>query len=368
MRTTICLNMIVKDEGAVIERCLGPIKHLIDSWCIVDTGSTDDTKEKIQAILGHIPGELHERPWRDFGSNRTEALELARPHADFLLFSDAAYVWEIDDGFALPDLSEDAYFARITMSGSSWRMPTLIRADKPWFYRSKSHSALNCREGFRSENIDGIRISHPSDGARRRSADPKRKYQADISNFHAELEENPLNSRATFYLAQSYRDIGDLESAIVWYRRRAEMVGWYEEVWFSLYQIGVLQARSGATDEVVAASYLSAYRSNPQRSEPLVALSALCRQSKAYAMAHVYACAARDLPYPKRDLLYVEDAAYTWMALDAYAISAYWVGRYAEARQANEALLANDGLPALQRPRIETNLAFCLAKTAKEAA
>jgi len=36
----LCLNMIVKNEEHVIERCLLNVKHLIDAVAIVDTGSS----------------------------------------------------------------------------------------------------------------------------------------------------------------------------------------------------------------------------------------------------------------------------------------------------------------------------------------
>ena len=75
----VTLVMIVKDESRVIERCLASVLPVIDSWVIVDTGSTDDTKEKIKKFFDNvgIPGELHESKWVNFGTNRTEALELA---------------------------------------------------------------------------------------------------------------------------------------------------------------------------------------------------------------------------------------------------------------------------------------------------
>ena len=36
----ICLNMIVKNEAPVIERCLASVRPWVDYWVIVDTGST----------------------------------------------------------------------------------------------------------------------------------------------------------------------------------------------------------------------------------------------------------------------------------------------------------------------------------------
>jgi glycosyltransferase involved in cell wall biosynthesis len=74
----ICLNMIVKNEAHIVHETLDSVAPYISSWVIVDTGSHDGTQDLIanhMARLG-IPGELHERPWRNFGHNRTEALTL----------------------------------------------------------------------------------------------------------------------------------------------------------------------------------------------------------------------------------------------------------------------------------------------------
>ena len=75
-RLTLC--MIVKNEAHVIERCLASVLPVIDYWVIVDTGSTDGTQQKIQDFFDRngIDGEMHNRPWIDFGHNRSEALEL----------------------------------------------------------------------------------------------------------------------------------------------------------------------------------------------------------------------------------------------------------------------------------------------------
>lgn len=92
MKPTICLCMIVKNESAVIERCLDSVRDLIDTWVISDTGSTDGTQELIRSALREIPGELHEEPWTDFGHNRSLNIAHARGKADYLLLLDADHV------------------------------------------------------------------------------------------------------------------------------------------------------------------------------------------------------------------------------------------------------------------------------------
>ncbi|HYQ17330.1 MAG TPA: glycosyltransferase, partial [Polyangiaceae bacterium] len=92
-RTNICLCMIVKNETKVLPRLFRSVKDYIDYYVIVDTGSTDDTIALIEREMSGygVAGEVHERPWVNFGVNRQQALELAvaADKADWLLFIDA---------------------------------------------------------------------------------------------------------------------------------------------------------------------------------------------------------------------------------------------------------------------------------------
>ena len=109
----ICLNMIVKNEAPVIRRCLDSVRSLIDTWVIVDTGSSDGTQQIIREHLQDLPGELTERPWVDFAHNRSEALAYARGRADYTLVIDADETLEWDDGFQLPKLTADSYYIHL---------------------------------------------------------------------------------------------------------------------------------------------------------------------------------------------------------------------------------------------------------------
>src|SRR5688572_18167512 len=91
--TNICLNMIVKNEEKVLPRLFRALKDYVDYYVIVDTGSTDGTMALIRREMAEygIEGEIHERPWVNFGTNRQQALELAvaADRGDWLLFIDA---------------------------------------------------------------------------------------------------------------------------------------------------------------------------------------------------------------------------------------------------------------------------------------
>ncbi|HEX3250433.1 MAG TPA: glycosyltransferase, partial [Pyrinomonadaceae bacterium] len=99
LKQTICLNMIVRNEAAVIERCLNSVKGFIDHWVIVDTGSTDGTQQLIRQCMRNLPGELIERPWIDFAHNRSEALEFARGKSDYVFVIDADELLVQDQDF-----------------------------------------------------------------------------------------------------------------------------------------------------------------------------------------------------------------------------------------------------------------------------
>src|SRR3954469_24736376 len=129
---TLCLNMIVRDESAVIERCLASVRPYVQSWLIVDTGSVDDTRERVRAAMAGIPGELVERPWRDFGHNRTEALELARPHGDYLLFIDADETLGATTGAAWPPIDGDAYSLEARYGDLRYDRVSVVASRLPW--------------------------------------------------------------------------------------------------------------------------------------------------------------------------------------------------------------------------------------------
>mgnify|MGYP001259491730 CR=1 FL=1 len=358
-RPSICLNMIVKNEAHVIERCLASARPLIDAWCIVDTGSTDGTQDKIRALMAGAPGTLHERPWKNFGHNRSEALQLARAEgSDYLLFIDADEWFDAPAGFAWPVLSADAYELVRHYGDMHYHRTALVATRLPWHWEGVLHEYLDCNQPHHLDNLDVPHIIQHHDGARAHDPDT---YLKDIAVLQAALAEDPANARNTFYLAQSLRDAGRLDEARTVYLRRAGMGGWDEEAWHALYQAAVLLDRLHGPPAEVQAAYLAAFEARPTRAEPLVELARWHRERQQYAQASLYAQWASGMPQPA-DRLFVEVAAYQWRALDELAVSGFYV-RSPELMAAGLAAMRSlvpqiDALPAEVRDRVRANAGF----------
>jgi tetratricopeptide (TPR) repeat protein len=354
----ICLNMIVKNEAHVIARCLTSAKPLIDRWCIVDTGSTDGTQALIRELLADVAGELHERSWVNFGHNRTEALQLAKQQpSDYLLFIDADETFVAPSDFAWPTLDAQSYELSVEYSGIRYARRAFVRASDAWRWVGVLHEYLDCPNAQASATLIAPSILVRHDGARARDADT---YARDIAILERGLIDEPDNARYVFYLAQSYRDQGRLSESRATYERRAAMSGWDEEVWYSLFQIAVLTERLGEYAEKVAAAYLRAFQNRPSRAEPLVELAKFHRLRGEYAQAYLYAKHASEMTKPN-DRLFVDEACYTWRALDEVAICAYYVGT-PEAHSVGSAavsrLLASTTLPESELTRVSRNRTF----------
>lgn len=355
--STICLNMIVKNEAPVIERCLGSLKDLIDTWVIVDTGSTDGTQDIIRTFLHDLPGELLERPWRDFAHNRTEALEAARPKADYVLIIDADELLARDPGFGWPPLDRDSYLMEIVSGGVSYWKPQLVSNRLRWRYTSVLHEYIECPEARSEGMLAGIRTLRFSDGARAR--DPL-TYRKDALVLEQALLDQPNNDRYRFYLAQSYRDAGELELAIKHYQKRVEMRGWIEEIWYSLYQVAELRNRLAQDWPVVLDAYLQAFKAKPDRVEPLFKIAMHYQSQQDYQSAFVFFRRAIEIGYPQQDRLFVEKSVYDFLLPMEYAVCAYWVGAHAEAIRVNNMLLCSASLPAEVFEQIIKNRRFSL--------
>lgn len=267
--------MIVKDESAIIARCLGRLKPFLDRWVVVDTGSTDRTVEIVGDTLRSLPGRLVTRPWKGFGDAKTAALQLAREEMGgrgYALVMDAD---EFIDGEIPRALTHEAYAMWMQVNTVRYHGLRLLRLDRNWRYEGVLHEFATCDQPWTHDLLDQVTIRTTRDGARSASltkyADDARVLEAACRDLK---ERDPMLGRYTFYLAQSYRDSGDDRRAATAYLLRAAMPPGlcYEEIYVSLLEAARAFRRLG---EHVSAdvTFVRAHHAWPQRQEALRELS-----------------------------------------------------------------------------------------------
>lgn len=361
----VCLNMIVKNESAVIERCLRSVRPHIGCWAIADTGSTDGTQELIRLLLGDLPGELIERPWVDFATNRNQALDLARRYGDYALVIDADDVLDVDPGRAFLGLDGPGYALEIVDKVTNYWRDALVRLDVDWTWKGVLHEHLTCSQLAGVKKLGGARIRRIGGGARSQG-ELAEKYRRDVDVLRRALVDEPDNARYVFYLAQSLHDAGEPAQAIEVYRRRVEMGGWTEEVYFSKFMIAQIKQQLGDPFDEVVEAYLDAQRYRPTRAEPACFLARYLRMHGRPAAARDQARIACATP-PSADSLRVNRPAYGWLARYELAAALYELRDYAACIAVCREMLADPLLPPGEVPRVRQNIAAAAAMAARPA-
>ena len=356
-KKTICLNMIVKNESAVIAKCLASVKGLIDYWIIVDTGSTDGTQNIIKECMKGIPGTLYERPWKDFSHNRNEALAFAKNKADYSLFIDADELLSFSEDFKRPDLDKDVYYITIKQKDSSnYLRWFLVNNSLDWKWKGVLHELLESSQAKTQSIITGVvNLSDTSLGAR--SKDPK-KYLHDAETLARALQDDPMNSRYQFYLAQSYANAGELCLALKEYQKRAEMLeGYPEETFVSLYIVARIQELLNMPSNIVVSSYMKAHNHTPSRLEPLYYLGLHHMRAKNYESAYNMLNKGSLTPPSPTDNLFVETDIGAWKLQSCLAEACWNLKKVQETLTACEKVANSENAPLATREEMKKNIA-----------
>jgi tetratricopeptide (TPR) repeat protein len=259
---TICLNMIVKNESHIIVQTLTNLCSYVDfdAYFISDTGSTDNTMELIRAFFKErgIPGHIEQVEWRDFGFNRTLALQMAFNKTDYLFIFDADD--SIHGDFRLPrDLTHDAYQLKLGQSFVYLRT-LIVNNRKRWRFVGVLHEYITCID--KEESCVSVQGDYYVESGRSgsRSKDPN-KYINDAAVLERGYNDEcgggggngsgggdrGLAERYSFYCAQSWMDAGVayIDKAILWYLRVLTQNNWSQEKYYSALCLGDLYNKKG---------------------------------------------------------------------------------------------------------------------------
>ena len=316
----LCLNAIVKNEADKIERMLKSVAPYISTFRIVDTGSTDGTIDKIMNFFQErgIDGGVKEVPFVNFEQARNAALDYAREHSDtwdFLLLCDADMELVVDDPSFRSQLRDGLSYDAIQRGGSlTYHNRRFINRKAIGKYQGVTHEYLDI-EG--AGLITGIWFRDYADGTNRAN-----KYSRDIRLLKTALRTEPNNARYWFYLGQSYYEAGKFFNAAAAYKRRIELGGWDEEVWYAKFKLAHANKALGHDDAFVA-GLIDAYQYRPSRAEPLYDLANYYRLAGKNFAALMAAEEGMRIPH-SRDALFVNDFAYTTGLAEEFSITAFY--------------------------------------------
>ena len=206
---TISLCMIVKDEEQVLARCLESVKGAVDEIVVVDTGSTDRTRE----IARGYTARVYDFAWvDDFAAARN--FSFSRAKMDYILWLDADDLLLPADREALMELKgtldADVVMMRYNVAFDEGGNPTFS------YYRERllRRAANFCWEGAVHEAItpagkvvySEIAVTHRKQGPR----DPGRNLRI-LERLLAKGE--ALDPRQRFYYARELFDAGRYREA-----------------------------------------------------------------------------------------------------------------------------------------------------------
>jgi tetratricopeptide (TPR) repeat protein len=336
--------MIVRNEEARIERALKSALPYIKSVAILDTGSTDNTKELISAFaikhgLSHI---IRDAPFEDWSQARNAALDLARglnrskPVHYFLLMDADMELVVLDKDKFMASRDGPSYDMYQVAGTTHYQNRRLIHSGVTGGYRGATHEYLDiATAGLIEENV--AYFKDHADGSNRPD-----KFKRDIRLLLGDLKKDPKNERAMFYLAQSYRDAGEYASAAEWYKKRVAAGGWDEEVWNA--QLCYAHCLKDLGDDAgFIGNLLLAHDMRPTRAESMYDLAKDCREKGRNWLAMTAAMLAVDTPLSK-DALFVNNFVYDVGVKEEVSISAFYVeGKKQTGYDACSELMMNKG-------------------------
>lgn len=347
--------LMVKNEEKRIEVSLDSVKNIVDKIIILDTGSTDETLNKIKtwSSKNKIPYHIRLTKFTDFSTTRNELLNFidykdggksddlsncdkkqSSPLCDYCLLMDSND--ELKDGTVIRKFV-DSFTGQ--QSGFNiqqvWKVRNelnkyynvrLIKSGHGWRYRSRVHEYITSDEAkFGVAKIPEAylyqdRVFDDDKTFPRFPRDKEMLYQ----DYLDEKDRGEKSSRTFNYLAQTCLCMGQAEEAFKYSLMRTKLSDFKEEVYQSYFRLGNCSIilnhsyRESINWFLEAYDYSSKIFSSP-RVEPLISIAKLLDVNDKYQEAYTHLKRSLELPYPDDAVLYVDSRMYEYTRFILFA-------------------------------------------------
>ena len=302
--------LMVKNEEKIIQRCMAAVEGVVDAYVVTDTGSTDKTVELASDFLSTREGAVEMSTWKDFGHNRTISFKNAQNYCKgkkwdlkqtygLLLDGDMVFVPGKLKEQTLGELGYTIIQSAVNLDYPNTR---LVRMDYDWVCCGVTHEYWDGESKPLPKDI--CYIDDRNDGGCKDN-----KFPRDLALLLKGVEDEPTNVRYWFYLAQTYHSMGIWEQAIENYKKRIEMGGWFEEVWYSHYMIA--KSYENLNNPILFEEWVQkAYNFHPKRAEALYHLVKYLRNKGEHFKAMHYIQLGKRIPLSTYSL-FIERDVYT---------------------------------------------------------
>jgi len=230
----VSLTMIVRNEEGNLADCLACVRDLVDEIVILDTGSTDRTKE----IAAGFGAKVANFPWIDhFAAARNEALKHATGRWVFWLDADDRLDepnrQKLKQLFAALPEANVAYSMKCRCVGG--RTETLVDhvrlfrndASLRWEHRVHEQILPSIRRGGGEIRFADVEIQHVG------YADPNlraKKLERDVRLLNMELVDQPNHPFTLFNVGQVYRELGRSAEALPHLQKSLAQSHWTDSI------------------------------------------------------------------------------------------------------------------------------------------
>jgi glycosyltransferase involved in cell wall biosynthesis len=310
--TLLQLVMIVKDSSSVIRQTLQLVKPFIDYWTILDTGSTDQTEQIIREELKNIEGNLYQENFIDFSTSRNRVLDLATLNCKYTFMLDDSF--QLYNGEKLRSFLQqtdcDSFDIAILDKSNLYYSRRILKTEKRLRYKYRVHEIIPTTDHKTINYFDSeiYLFDYRDWKSELRSQNRLKLYLKILKEDHLQ---NPVDTRLIYYLAHTYNEMGQMEQASFFYRKRIEL-GQNpndEEVYLSYYLLGSIEERKRNWDQALN-FYHQAYIYSPDRAEPLYRSAVIYYNKNDFIQTFQHLHKAYQLSVPKNKILPVEYGTY----------------------------------------------------------